>query len=56
LFSPPVSCDWLSVTFYDELLETCANAGRIITRDDLRRVSAFWLVNSVRKWRKAILE
>lgn len=53
--TPPVSCGLLSGTFRDELLETGEIEEGIVTLADLKRASAIWLVNSVRKWRKVSL-
>jgi para-aminobenzoate synthetase/4-amino-4-deoxychorismate lyase len=51
--TPPVSCGLLSGTFRDELLERGEIVEQIVILDDLKRASAIWLVNSVRKWRRA---
>jgi para-aminobenzoate synthetase/4-amino-4-deoxychorismate lyase len=53
--TPPVSCGLLSGTFRDELLERGEIVEQIVILDDLKRASAIWLVNSVRKWRKVSL-
>lgn len=53
--TPPVSCGLLAGTFRDELLERGEIEEGVVTLDDLKRASAVWLVNSVRKWRKAVL-
>jgi len=53
--TPPVSCGLLAGTFRDELLATGEIEEGIVTLDDLRRASAIWLINSVRKWRKVSL-
>ena len=50
--TPPVSCGLLAGTFRDELLEAGEIEEGVITLDDLKRVDAIWLVNSVRKWRE----
>ena len=50
--TPPVSCGLLPGTFRDELLAGGEIEERIITLDDLKRASAIWLINSVRKWRR----
>jgi para-aminobenzoate synthetase/4-amino-4-deoxychorismate lyase len=52
LVTPPVSCGLLSGTFRDELLAGGEIEERIITLNDLKRASAVWLINSVRKWRR----
>jgi para-aminobenzoate synthetase/4-amino-4-deoxychorismate lyase len=50
--TPPVSCGLLAGTFRDELLAAGEIEERVVTVDDLRRVSAIWLINSVRRWRR----
>ena len=50
--TPPVSCGLLSGTFRDELIAKDEIEEGIITPTDLKRASAIWLINSVRKWRK----
>ncbi len=54
--TPPVSCGLLAGTFRNELLERGEIEERIVTLDDLKRASVIWLINSVRKWRKATLK
>jgi para-aminobenzoate synthetase/4-amino-4-deoxychorismate lyase len=53
--TPPVSCGLLAGTFRDELIAKGEIEERIITRADLKRAKAVWLINSVRKWRRAQL-
>jgi len=53
--TPPVSCGLLAGTLREELLESGEIEERVILIDDLKRTSAIWLINSVRKWRKANL-
>jgi para-aminobenzoate synthetase/4-amino-4-deoxychorismate lyase len=53
--TPPVSCGLLSGTFRDELLEKGEIEERVVTLDDLKRADAVFLINSVRKWRRAEL-
>ncbi|MGE4489089.1 MAG: chorismate-binding protein, partial [Kiritimatiellales bacterium] len=53
--TPPASCGLLAGTFRDELLEDGIISEQVIQLDDLKRASAIWLVNSVRKWRRAEL-
>ncbi|MBC8206533.1 MAG: chorismate-binding protein [Kiritimatiellales bacterium] len=53
--TPPVSCGLLAGTFRDELLERGEIEEGIVMLDDLKRADFIWLINSVRKWRKAIL-
>jgi para-aminobenzoate synthetase/4-amino-4-deoxychorismate lyase len=53
--TPPVSCGLLAGTFRDELLSQGEIEEGVVTLDDLRRADSVWLINSVRKWRKAVL-
>jgi para-aminobenzoate synthetase/4-amino-4-deoxychorismate lyase len=53
--TPPISCGLLAGTFRDNLLEAGEIEEQVILLDDLKRVSAIWLINSVRKWRKVEL-
>ncbi len=54
--TPPVSCGLLAGTLRDSLLEFGEIKEQVVTLDDLKRASAIWLINSVRKWRKAVLK
>ncbi|MFP4500617.1 MAG: aminodeoxychorismate synthase component I [Candidatus Hydrogenedentota bacterium] len=54
-FSPPVACGLLGGVMRAHLLETSAIRERIITRDQLRRATRLWLINSVRGWVEARL-
>ncbi len=53
--TPPVSCGLLAGTFRDELFESGEIEEGIVMLDELKRADSIWLINSVRKWRKAIL-
>ena len=53
--TPPVSCGLLAGTFRDELLARGEIEEQIVMLDDLKRASSVCLINSVRKWRKAML-
>jgi para-aminobenzoate synthetase/4-amino-4-deoxychorismate lyase len=53
--TPPVSCGLLTGTFRDEMVETGEIEERVVLLEDLKRADAIWLINSVRKWRKAVL-
>ena len=53
--TPPVSCGLLAGTFRDELLERGEIEEAVITLDDLKCADSVWVINSVRKWRPAIL-
>jgi para-aminobenzoate synthetase/4-amino-4-deoxychorismate lyase len=54
-FTPPVGCGLLAGTYRAELLARGAVEERVITRDDLRRADGIWLVNSVQRYRAAVL-
>ena len=55
LWTPPVSCGLLSGTFREELLETGKLREKVIMKGDLLSADAIFLINSVRRWRKALL-
>ena len=52
-WTPPREAGLLAGTFRAELLATGEVVERVITVEELRRVGAFWLVNSVRGWMRA---
>lgn len=54
--TPPAACGLLAGTFRDELLAQGEIEEGILTAADLRRADKIWLINSVRKWRQAVLE
>ncbi len=54
--TPPVACGLLAGTFREHLLQSGEIEEGLVTLDDLRRADEVWLVNSVRKWQKAVLE
>jgi para-aminobenzoate synthetase/4-amino-4-deoxychorismate lyase len=53
--TPPVSCGLLAGTFRDQLLSHGEIEEGVVTLADLRRADSVWLINSVRKWRRAML-
>jgi len=53
--TPPLACGLLPGVFRAELLRRGEIAERVLTPSDLRRAEAVWLVNSVRRWRRAVL-
>ncbi|MEI6564349.1 MAG: aminodeoxychorismate synthase component I [bacterium] len=55
LLTPPVSCGLLPGTFREELLAQGKIEERVIRIDDLAQLRKLYLVNSVRKWREAVL-
>ena len=55
LLTPPVECGLLDGTFRRHLIERGIVREAIVSREDLRECQAVYLVNSVRKWREAIL-
>jgi para-aminobenzoate synthetase/4-amino-4-deoxychorismate lyase len=56
LFTPPISCGLLAGTFRAHLLETGQIEDRIIHVEDLQDCTKIFLVNSVRKWQRVIIE
>jgi para-aminobenzoate synthetase/4-amino-4-deoxychorismate lyase len=55
LFTPPISCGLLAGTFRSHLLETGKVSERVIRKDELKKCSKVFLVNSVRKWVETVL-
>jgi para-aminobenzoate synthetase / 4-amino-4-deoxychorismate lyase len=53
--TPPVDCGLLAGTFRAELLARGEIEEGIVTVDELLGAHAFWLINSVREWRPAVL-
>jgi para-aminobenzoate synthetase/4-amino-4-deoxychorismate lyase len=51
--TPPIECGLLGGTFRAELLDRGEISERVVTVDDLRRVTRLWLINSVQRWRPA---
>ncbi|WP_372799290.1 aminotransferase class IV, partial [Pontiella sp.] len=54
--TPPVECGLLAGTFREHLLKSGDVEEGILLLEDLRSADEVWLVNSVRKWQKAVLE
>ncbi len=54
LYTPPVSSGLLPGTFRAWLLETETVVERALSLDDLHRFDRIYLVNSVRRWRRAV--
>ncbi len=55
LYTPPVSCGVLAGTFRAVLLKEGTIAERVIRCEHLTRATQLFLINSVRRWRKAVL-
>lgn len=55
LVTPPVTSGLLAGTFRAELLENGIICEQVVTPAEAERASAVWLINSVRKWRRALL-
>lgn len=53
--TPPISCGLLAGTLRESLLDAGEIHEQVIRLDDLQRADTIWLINSVRKWRRAIL-
>lgn len=55
LFTPPVDSGLLAGTFRNVLLQEGKIKERVITVEELTRCQRLYLINSLRKWREAIL-
>ena len=55
-YTPPLSCGLLPGTFRAHLLETGQAQERVLQMEDLKVCEHIFLVNSVRKWQKVVLE
>jgi para-aminobenzoate synthetase / 4-amino-4-deoxychorismate lyase len=55
LYTPPVSCGLLAGTYRQWLLDQGKVQERVIHLDALPHCTSVWAVNSVRKWRSAIV-
>ena len=55
LLTPPVNCGLLPGTYRDFLLQRDILTEQVLTIDDLRNSSQIYLINAVRKWRRAQL-
>jgi para-aminobenzoate synthetase/4-amino-4-deoxychorismate lyase len=55
LITPRLECGLLPGTFREALLELGEISEEVVTKDELRSVDEFFLINSVRKWRKSKL-
>jgi para-aminobenzoate synthetase/4-amino-4-deoxychorismate lyase len=55
LLTPPVDCGLLPGTFRQRLIEAGEVQEAVLRLEDLPRCQEIWLVNSVRKWRRATL-
>ena len=55
LFTPPLADGLLPGVLRDELLDKGVINERTLPVVDLKSVEAFWLINSLRGWRKAVL-
>ncbi|HEY6873652.1 MAG TPA: aminodeoxychorismate synthase component I [Geobacteraceae bacterium] len=55
LATPPIRCGLLPGVFREELLELGVIGERVITGEELEHAEEIYLVNSVRKWRRAKL-
>jgi para-aminobenzoate synthetase/4-amino-4-deoxychorismate lyase len=56
LITPPVCCGLLAGTFREHLLKVGAVEEGVVTLNDLKGADEVFLVNSVRKWEKAVVE
>ncbi|MBI5657387.1 MAG: aminodeoxychorismate synthase component I [Geobacter sp.] len=56
LLTPPLACGLLAGTLRQELLARGEVRERLLHEDDLCRADEIWLVNSVRGWRRGMLQ
>jgi len=56
LYTPPISCGILAGTFREHLLETGQVEQRVLQMEEVEDCTKIFLVNSVRKWQRVILE
>jgi para-aminobenzoate synthetase/4-amino-4-deoxychorismate lyase len=54
-FTPPLACGLLPGVFRAELLRRGEIRERVLLPADLFRAASIWLVNSVRRWRRAVV-
>ena len=54
-YTPPIHCGLLAGTFRDYLLEIGEISEKVLMVDDLKKCDNIYVINSVRKWRKAVL-
>jgi para-aminobenzoate synthetase / 4-amino-4-deoxychorismate lyase len=54
-YTPPISCGLLPGVFRAAVLDADMVRERVVTKDDLRRATRLWLINSLREWVKATL-
>ncbi len=54
-FTPPLACGLLPGVFRAELLRRGEIVERVLRPADLRGAEAIWLINSVRRWRRAVV-
>jgi para-aminobenzoate synthetase/4-amino-4-deoxychorismate lyase len=55
LVTPPVACGLLAGVYREHLLESGQIEEAVLTVDDLRRATAVFAVNSVRRWMSCVL-
>ncbi|MEW6212268.1 MAG: aminodeoxychorismate synthase component I [Acidobacteriota bacterium] len=54
-WTPPQECGLLAGTFRDELIASGRVRERAISKEEIRRAGSFFLINSVQKWKRAVL-
>jgi para-aminobenzoate synthetase/4-amino-4-deoxychorismate lyase len=55
LWTPRRECGLLAGTFRDELISSGRVRERVITKEEIRQAGSFFLINSVQKWKRAVL-
>lgn len=56
LYTPPISCGLLAGTFRQYLLDKGEVKEKIITLDELKKLDEVYLINSIRKFRLAVID
>ena len=56
LYTPPISCGLLAGTFRAQLLEMGQVEERTIRVEELKNCSKIFLVNSVRRWQRTVID
>ncbi|HEY5653637.1 MAG TPA: aminodeoxychorismate synthase component I [Pontiella sp.] len=55
LVTPPVECGLLAGTFRAHLLKSCEIEEAVISKEEFLKANEIYLINSVRKWKRAVL-
>lgn len=55
MWTPPQECGLLAGTFRDELIASGRLRERVIRKEEIEQAGSFFLINSVKKWKRAVL-